>query len=131
MLTPGDLWQGLPVVSHGTHADMVHATVTCAPFWAHVQTLCLMVTMRLGQDHTEKVTNFAAWLLSIGGSHGPLIDGEVQLLPSMPLFSSSTHSNLMDAVYPNLAQTNIPDVTCCQSFFDNCVILAAHNVCVD
>lgn len=70
----GDFRQGLPVVRHGSRADIVSASVKSSPLWAQVTTLRLTQNMRVERlirpdsspSRIKELRDYAAWLLSVG-----------------------------------------------------------------
>lgn len=73
----GDFRQVLPVVKKGSRADIVNASFTRSPLWAHVRMLPLSINMRLqnlqGSDqHSQLQREFATFLLEIGRGRVPI-----------------------------------------------------------
>ena len=89
----GDFRQTLPVIQHGTRAQIVPAALTHSYLWAQMRVHHLNQNMRLGQD--PESDQWAQQLLHIGCT-----DGEVELPQHMHCGDSI--ASLMDAMYSNL-----------------------------
>ena len=118
----GDFQQTLPVVPHGTRADIVHATIQPSPLWNNINILHLWQNMHVA-DHLDK-TAFTQWLLDVG--HGWSIDSiqpasSVLLPPEMCCY---TEKDLITSVYGSLSlSTTCPH----PHFFEHHAILTATN----
>ena len=65
----GDFRQILPVVRHGTQADVVSACLNRSPLWSHVTVLKLTINMRLhklSSQDASVVRDFSEFLLRVG-----------------------------------------------------------------
>jgi ATP-dependent exoDNAse (exonuclease V), alpha subunit - helicase superfamily I member len=111
----GDFRQILPVVSHGTRADIVSASLCHSPLWKYMKIMKLTINMRLCQLHDSqndfKQKEFADLLLKIGDGRYPTNTGTEDLitLPLDIIMSNGNLVDLIDFVYPNLAE-NIGNV---------------------
>ena len=66
MVFGGDFQQILPVVLHGSRAEIVNASLCMSYLWRHMQVLKLRTNMRLQSG--PKNEHYSQWLLDIG--HG-------------------------------------------------------------
>ncbi|XP_074310504.1 uncharacterized protein LOC141646532 [Silene latifolia] len=106
----GDFRQILPVVSKGSRADVVAASLCSSYLWSFCKVLRLTKNMRLqvgsSTDNVEELRKFSEWLLEIGdGIAGGENDGEVDLeLPADLLIQDVTNpiKTLVDVTYPDL-----------------------------
>ncbi|XP_074288915.1 uncharacterized protein LOC141614060 [Silene latifolia] len=106
----GDFRQTLPVVSKGSRADVVVASLCLSYLWSFCKVLRLTKNMRLqvgsSSDNVEELRKFSEWLLEIGdGIAGGENDGEVDLeLPADLLIQDVTNpiKTLVDVTYPDL-----------------------------
>ncbi|XP_074270828.1 uncharacterized protein LOC141594731 [Silene latifolia] len=106
----GDFRQTLPVVSKGSRADVVAASLCSSYLWPFWKVLRLTKNMRLqvgsSTDNVEELRKFSEWLLDIGdGIAGGENDGEVDLeLPADLLIQDVTNpiKTLVDVTYPDL-----------------------------
>ncbi|XP_074299272.1 uncharacterized protein LOC141630335 [Silene latifolia] len=106
----GDFRQTLPVVSKGSRADVVVASLCSSYLWSFCKVLRLTKNMRLqvgsSTDNVEELRKFSEWLLEIGdGIAGVENDGEVDLeLPADLLIQDVTNpiKTLVDVTYPDL-----------------------------
>ena len=86
----GDFRQGLPVVRHGSRADIVSASVKSSPLWAQVTTLRLTQNMRVERlirpdsspSRIKELRDYAAWLLSVGNGTAPTVNNDILEIPS-------------------------------------------------
>ncbi|XP_061368581.1 uncharacterized protein LOC133311548 [Gastrolobium bilobum] len=122
----GDFRQILPVISHGSRQDIVHATINSSHLWSHCHLLTLTKNMRLNSGSSahnlEEIKEFSEWLLKVGdGNLGDDVDGESIITISDELLireSEDPLSDMVNFVYPNLLD-NILD----QTFFKERAIL--------
>ncbi|XP_061352378.1 uncharacterized protein LOC133297280 [Gastrolobium bilobum] len=114
----GDFRQILPVISHGSRQDIVHATINSSHLWSHCHLLTLTKNMRLNSGSSahnlEEIKEFSEWLLKVGdGNLGDDVDGEsIITIPDELLIRESEDplSDMVNFVYPNLLD-NILDQT--------------------
>ncbi|XP_074314298.1 uncharacterized protein LOC141649509 [Silene latifolia] len=106
----GDFRQTLPVVSKGSRADVVAASLCSSYLWSFCKVLRLTKNMRLqvgsSSDNVEELRKFSEWLLEIGdGIAGGENDGEVDLELSADLLIQDVTNpikTLVDVTYPDL-----------------------------
>ena len=86
----GDFRQILPVIPHGSRADIVSATVKNSSLWRNIQVLKLTQNMRVAKiaaidsspERTEKLEQYSRWLLDLGeGKTNIVCDRNIIKLP--------------------------------------------------
>jgi hypothetical protein len=123
----GDFRQVLPVVLHGSEADIVDASLKRSPLWRHVKVMKLTINMRVrtaGGDQDE----FEQFLLRVGDGteqEYPEIGQNTIKIPS-DIHISSSIQELIDNVYSSLA-TGYQN----SAYMSQRAILAARNEDVD
>jgi hypothetical protein len=90
----GDFAQILPVVPHGSRADIVQACLQRSWIWPRLRQLSLRINMRVRDDPSEQ--DFVSWISSL--PYNPALNGQVTLPPFVPQAMSVT--DLIDHVYP-------------------------------
>ncbi|XP_074289416.1 uncharacterized protein LOC141614569 [Silene latifolia] len=108
----GDFRQTLPVVSKGSRADVVHASLCSSYLWSSCKVLTLTKNMRLqaGSEDTnvDEIRKFSEWILKIGdGLVGDPNDGDAEVdieFPDDLLIQHVTNpiASLVDITYPDL-----------------------------
>ncbi|XP_074284152.1 uncharacterized protein LOC141608706 [Silene latifolia] len=108
----GDFRQTLPVVSKGSRADVVHASLCSSYLWSSCKVLTLTKNMRLqaGSEDTnvDEIRKFSEWILKIGdGLVGDPNDGDAEVdieFPDDLLIQNVTNpiASLVDITYPDL-----------------------------
>ncbi|XP_074297193.1 uncharacterized protein LOC141627891 [Silene latifolia] len=108
----GDFRQTLPVVSKGSRADVVHASLCSSYLWSSCKVLTLTKNMRLqaGSEDTnvDEIQKFSEWILKIGdGLVGDPNDGDAEVdieFPDNLLIQhvTNTIASLVDITYPDL-----------------------------
>jgi len=90
----GDFAQILPVVPHGSRADIVHACLQRSWIWPRLHQLALRINMRVRNDPSEK--DFITWISSL--PYEPTLNS----LITLPLFipRAGTITDLINHVYP-------------------------------
>lgn len=84
VLFSGDFRQTLPVVTQGSRADEVNASLKRSTLWSHIKRLRLTLNMRAHLGGNLRAQEFSDVLLSLG--NGPLPedrDGQVELPESL------------------------------------------------
>ena len=122
----GDYQQILPVITRGSQADIVSASLFTSPIWQQLHLLTLVRNMRV-QDDMEEM-QFAQWLLDIGHGKNTDSDGNV-LLPTEFYCAQNTVQNLINEIYPNIQTAHClphPD-----QYFSERAILSARNADVN
>ncbi|XP_074278200.1 uncharacterized protein LOC141601796 [Silene latifolia] len=119
----GDVRQTLPVVSKGSMADVVHASLYSSYLWSSCKVLTLTKNMRLqaGSEDTnvDEIRKFSEWILKIGdGLVGDPNDGDAEVdieFPETLLIQYVTNpiASLVDITYPDL-QNRLWDPNCLQ-----------------
>ena len=114
----GDFQQTLPVVRHGSRAQVVSATLKESSLWRHIHVLHLSRNMRVQGDDAEA---FSQWLLDIGHGRNLSDDSRVYLPSHM---QSSSLDNLINFVYLDLSKNQpIPP----SKYFLDRIILSPRN----
>ena len=151
----GDFRQTLPIVKKGTRADVVQICLNQSFIWDMLHKRQLIVNMRLAQAPAHlraMATEYDEWLLNIGnGKHVKVFPGDAALdeyveipkelllecqnrdpLTPHPEYSlpqqliQPTEQDLIDFVYPNLAQ-QVPFSLQCMAYLQDRCILALDN----
>ena len=119
----GDFQQTLPVIVHGSRADVLNATIQSSVIWTNVNVLHLHKNMRIDRN-TVGSDSFAEWLLEVG--HGQTCSGQT-VTPPVPLpthMLCDSEDDLIQKVYgPSLNCRTIPP----PDYFRDRAILAACN----
>ncbi|EIW71848.1 hypothetical protein TREMEDRAFT_27049 [Tremella mesenterica DSM 1558] len=129
----GDFRQCLPVVPKGSQAQIKSACLTSSHLWQKVKRLKLTINMRLqsaemSDIEREEAGGFAEWLLRVGDG---LVDGEQSDALRIPLELRVESTNeLLQHVYPNLAQS-FPTTEAALQYFADRAVLAPTNAEVD
>ena len=116
MLFAGDFRYCLRVVARGSPSQIVHATLTFAPFWNPTTQLKLSQNMRLLTTDLTREARIAAeaWaqdLLDIGeGTKETNKVGRITVPEKCVLTAEQGLDALIDSVYPALAQTSVADI---------------------
>jgi hypothetical protein len=90
----GDFAQILPVVPHGSRADIVRACLQRTWIWPRLRQLSLRINMRVRDDPSEQ--DFVTWISSL--PYDPSLNGPITLPPFIPQAGSVT--DLINHVYP-------------------------------
>ncbi|XP_074297447.1 uncharacterized protein LOC141628174 [Silene latifolia] len=106
----GDFRQTLPVVSKGSRADVVRATLCSSYLWRSCKLLRLTMNMRLQggrtSDNVDDIRKLSEWILEIGdGLAGGENDGEVDLqFPDDLLiqYVADPIASIVNVTYPDL-----------------------------
>ena len=103
----GDFRQILPVVRHGTQADVSSACLNRSPLWRFVQVLKLTINMRLKslslQDSAE-VRKFSDFLLRVGEGTEPENENHMIHLDQRFEVPGGSAADLVTAVYGDIRQ---------------------------
>jgi hypothetical protein len=122
----GDYQQILPVITRGSEADIVSASLFTSPLWQQLHMLTLVRNMRV-QDDLEEM-QFAKWLVNIG--HGKNTDSnDNMVLPEQFHCAQNTVQNLINEIYPGIQTAHClphPD-----QYFSEQAILSARNADVN
>ncbi len=108
----GDFRQVLPVIPHGSRADVVSASLSRSSIWKHMKIMKLTINMRLYQitntQENLKQRNFAEFLLKIGNGTYPIIQGTENMvkLPSEIIIPEGNLTDLINFIYPNLTENS-------------------------
>ena len=114
----GDFAQTLPVVVHGSRADIVGATLQKSPIWEKLKMQTLHKNMRL--QGTGANAEFAAWLASM--SYKPDLIGTIELPPMIQRAHNA--ADLCEQVFP---ATALSTINADSDFFASRAILAVRN----
>lgn len=101
MVFGGDFRQVLPVISRGTKAQLIQASIVKSSFWRQTKILRLRQNMRSRNDH-----QFAEFLLRVGNGTEQVINDEMIRLPEsmvVPWQSEESINQLINEVFPNLS----------------------------
>ncbi|XP_024964967.1 ATP-dependent DNA helicase PIF1-like [Cynara cardunculus var. scolymus] len=101
MLMGGDFRQVLPVIKHGTRAQIVDSSLRMSPIWSSIKKLQLTINMRALTDPW-----FSDFLLRVRDGDEESVDGNFIRIPddmTIP-YTSKNESNdaLIDAIFPSL-----------------------------
>jgi ATP-dependent DNA helicase PIF1 len=125
MLFGGDFRQVLPVVPHGTRAQITDATLLRSYIWESVRRIRLTQNMRAQSD-----TWFADYLLRIGNGMEEAFEDDYMWLPDDILIQNPPQDDsidiLVDRVFPDLVD-NCTSATCMREH----AILSTRNGHVD
>ncbi len=119
----GDPMQILPIVHHGSEAEIMDSCVKNSPIWMDVKEMALTTNMRVNSDEKE----FCEFLIKIGkGEHEKVdpLQPHLMMIPSQYLLHNL--DSLIAAVFPDLA-TGYED----EYFLANRTILTPLNENVD
>jgi hypothetical protein len=114
----GDFAQTLPVITHGSRADIVRATLQKSYIWPKLKILTLQRNMRL--QGTGVNADFATWLGSM--SYDPDCIGTVELPPMVQ--RAFDVADLCERVFP---ATTLSTINADSDFFASRAILAVRN----
>ena len=104
MVFGGDFHQTLPVVSKGTHQQVVVASFCRGNLWEHIKFLYLRQNMYLG--HSEADNKHAQWLLEIGAGSTMDTNEMIQVPQSMVC---ANLNGLINRIYPGISNTRAQD----------------------
>src|SRR6266540_1348255 len=108
----GYFCQVLPVIPHGSRADIVSASLGRSSVWKHMKLMKLTINMRLCQINNPQENinqkKFAKFLLKIGDGKYPTIPNTENMvkLPLNIVISEGTLTDLIDFIYPNLTENS-------------------------
>ena len=108
----GDFRQILPVIPHATRADIVSASLSRSFIWRYLKIMKLTTNMRLNYSSNSqdnlKQKEFAEFLLKIGNGKYPIKTNTENTinLPLNMVMSKGKLADLIDFVYPNLAENS-------------------------
>lgn len=120
MIFGGDFQQILPVVSKGSRADIVNASLLKSYLWNKMEILKLRENMRLQRSPTQRF--FSNWLLDIGHGRNNDKDDSVDIPQSMVL---TTEEDLIEAIYGDISKDDSPPPP---HYFLDHAILAPTNI---
>ncbi|CAG4939145.1 unnamed protein product [Colias eurytheme] len=104
VLFSGDFRQTLPVVTRGSRADEVNASLKRSLLWSRVHTLRLTINMRARLGGNARAQEFSDVLLSLGeGTLPEQIDGQVVLPESLGRVVASLEE-LIRCVYEDISR---------------------------
>ncbi|XP_045498452.1 uncharacterized protein LOC123696361 [Colias croceus] len=104
VLFSGDFRQTLPVVTRGSRADEVNASLKRSLLWSRVHTLRLTINMRAWLGGNARAQEFSDVLLSLGeGTLPEQIDGQVVLPESLGRVVASLEE-LIRSVYGDISR---------------------------
>jgi len=114
----GDFAQTLPVIVHGSRADIVGATLQKSSIWEHLKILTLQKNMRL--QGTGVNAEFAEWLGKM--SYNPDLIGTIELPPMIQC--AHEVADLCERVFP---ATMLSTINADSDFFASRAILTVRN----
>ncbi|XP_053592995.1 uncharacterized protein LOC103575583 [Microplitis demolitor] len=100
-LFSGDFRQTLPVITRGTRADEVNASLKRSYLWNNIKKLSLTVNMRVHQGGDPISQKFSNLLLDVGGGNINDENGEVSLPDELCSIVPSIE-DLIEKVYPGI-----------------------------
>lgn len=102
VILAGDFRQTLPVISRGTPADQIHASMKSSRLWQRVILHTLTTNMRVFLHNDENAAEFSSLLLRIGDGLLPMDDnGNITLGPDLCTLHNSSEQ-LIASVFPNI-----------------------------
>ena len=97
----GDFRQNLPVIRHGTEADVVSACLNRSPLWSRLKVLKLTINMRLrnlSSNDASQVSVFSKFLLRVvEGTESDMIHVDHKFV-----VDGESISNLVAATYSDI-----------------------------
>ena len=107
MLLGGDFRQVLPVIRHGSQADIIESNLQRSFLWSHVQIFHLTVNMRVQVANAKADTAFEKYLLAVG-------NGKEEIYPDIGIAKIKLPEDLCiepdDKGIDNLINTVYPDL---------------------
>ncbi|XP_024964511.1 uncharacterized protein LOC112504793 [Cynara cardunculus var. scolymus] len=101
MIMGGDFRQVLPVMRHGTRAQIVDSSLRMSPIWSSIKKLRLTINMRALTDPW-----FSDFLLRVGDGDEESVDGNFIRIPddmAIPYTNKNESKDaLIDAIFPSL-----------------------------
>ena len=101
MLLGGDFRQVLPVLQHGTMAQIIGKCIKRSPLWHHFQQIRLSVNLRARPEEVA----FAEWLMQLGGGTLPLppnaINQNCIILPRQCICDNVVTTLFGESFFPN------------------------------
>lgn len=124
----------MPIIKHGTRADVVHATIQYTSFWAHTRHFRLTENMRLRSATPENIAT-ARWLMSVGNGEAALFlnpsennDEDYQIiLPHSMILSPNTENNLIADTYTSIPSISGTSRECIIDYYAKRMILTPNN----
>jgi len=123
MVFGGDFCQTLPVVSKGTHQQVVSASLCRGNLWGHIKFLHLRQNMHLG--HLEANNQYAQWLLEI--SAGSTMDNNKMIQVSQSMVYANLNA-LINRIYLGIGNSRAQDD---QYFLDRIIFCPRNNKVYD
>lgn len=120
----GDFKQILPVILHGSRAQIVGSSLPRSSLWSKLHILRLTINMRLGQSEGDR--EYAQWLQEMGQGSHTTADCDITLPDQMRLPQNSLN-NLLSSIYSDIMdpdKPNPPD----PHYFLNRIILSSRNI---
>lgn len=108
VLFSGDFRQTLPVVTRGTRADEVNASLKRSVLWSQVHRLRLTVNMRAQLGGNSRAQEFSDVLLNIGEGTLPMDSGQVTL-PETLCRVVPTMEEMIRLVYGDIRQITLQE----------------------
>ena len=109
----GDFRQILPVIRHGTEADVVSACLNRSPLWSYVKVPKLTINMRLrnlSSNDASQVSDFSKFLLRIGEGTEPEDENHMIHVDHKFVVAGESVSDLVAATYGDIkVNYNNPD----------------------
>ena len=100
ILCGGDSRQILPVVRHGSEADIINACINSSPLWPHFVQRNLTQNMRVNRDEAD----FAEYVLAVGEGRHEAVNGKRHLIRIPDDLLKQDLQELVDVTFPNLHQ---------------------------
>ena len=112
--------QILPVIRHGTEADVVSACLNRSPLWNNVKVIKLSINMRLrnlSSNDASQVNDFSIFLLRVGeGTEAEDENHMIHILDHTFVVAGESVSDLVAATYGDIkVNYNNPDYISCRS----------------
>lgn len=117
VILAGDFRQTLPVISRGTPADQIHASMESSRLWQRVILHTLTTNMRVFLHNDENAAEFSSLLLRIGDGLLPMDDnGNITLGPDLCTLHNSSEQ-LIASVFPNIRMNYKNQIGCVKEPF--------------
>jgi hypothetical protein len=122
----GDFCQVLPVISQGSRADIVSASIKSSYLWESVEVFRLSENMRASDVvavHPDLGNRtFTDWLLCLGNNELEIIDEDYIKCPDMMVLPPTDTQAMVVAIYPRLHEGQATN-----EYLHECAILAPRN----
>ena len=105
VLFGGDFRQILPIIRHGSRAEVVSSCLNRSPLWRHVKVMKLTINMRLQTEFSQnfdEVSDFSDFILKVGEGTEPINDESIADLATATFGNIQDHYNDRDYITPRI-----------------------------